>query len=619
MSLVICSNEIPGSSVRTSQYQAPYSFHNHLDQPLKIPANSEVAVQSLKVNKEGSATLSPATIWYQYFGVPVDTAGDQEKYTSIPHYVDFGIDGNTEATTDIAARDYLAPALNRGVPNPETFGLATATPKRDAQGNDFEGWDMTFQQRTTGKGLDIKPQIWDNKFGTTGTAGGLSFNSAGNTLTPTGGNDDNSTGKNQAIGEDTPLALNEGEFIVDLSGLKDAGGGGIGNTNWAVGLTRCQTEEHYVNDLYNPQTSQMYYPEIECDFVVGGIQDVGTTEGNRWLRAFHLVEDTDGTLYDPEEPLSMRNIDYTDNGSFAADYNWSTDTLQFTKLKYTVKNEDIKVELYSGSSKTWHVLMDTTGANATKNKRFKPVADTCRNLYPFVFIQGKAGATQPFITIDKWSGRQITNFTYAAPANDWWAYVNSVNLEHTLGDKVDTRIYNQFDSVGINTQHDFKGINASGTFEDYEYILVVKPDTDFYSPSDRAKASVFLGFENQSVVKNTSINASSVVSFLSLTAPQLKSTTNIFVRLNNYNVQSYNAGQSTTSKIIYAAPRFSTGTDQSVGGLFFESPERLYLDLNNPSDMVSNMFDISLVNEDNTLATDLQGKTVVILHFRQKR
>tara|TARA_R110000803_G_scaffold140861_2_gene207393 strand:+ start:1589 stop:3433 length:1845 start_codon:yes stop_codon:yes gene_type:complete len=614
MSLVICSNEIPGSSVRTSQYQAPYSFHNHLDQPLKIPANSEVAVQSLKVNKEGSITLSPATIWYQYFGVPVGTAGDQEKYTSTPHYVDFGIDGNTEVITDIAARDYLAPALNRGVPNPETFGLATAVPKRDAQGNDFAGWDMTFQQRSTGKGLDNKPQIWENQFGTTGTAGGLSFNSASNTLTTTGKTGEARV-RNIAMGEDTPLALNEGEFIVDLVGLK----AGASNVNWGVGLRRAcgASLGECINPLYNGAAAETLNQEVECDFIVGAFQKVA--KGDRWLRAFHLVEDSDHTAYDPEKPLSMRNIEYTNNGSFAAEYNWSQGNLDFTKVKYTVKNEDIKAELYSASTSSWHVLIDTTGANATKDKRFKPVADTCRNLYPYVSIQGQAGATQAFVTIDKWSGRQITNFKYADPANDWWAYLLSVNLWPSIGKEVDTRIYNQFDTGSINIEHDFKGINASGTFEDYEYIMVVKPDTDFYPPSDRAEASVFLGYDNQSVVQKTSINGSSVVSFLSLTVPELKSTTNIFVRLNNYNVQSYNAGQSTTSKIIYAAPRFSTGTDQSVGGLFFESPERLYIDLNNPSDMVSNMFDISLVNEDNTLATDLQGKTVVILHFRQKK
>jgi len=56
-----------------------------------------------------------------------------------------------------------------------------------------------------------------------------------------------------------------------------------------------------------------------------------------------------------------------------------------------------------------------------------------------------------------------------------------------------------------------------------------------------------------------------------------------------------------------------------VGSLFFESPERVYVDLNNPNEMNANMFSISIVNENNTLATDLTGKSVCVLHFRQKK
>ncbi len=626
MSLVICSNEIPGSGVRESQFQAPFSFHNHLEQPLRIPPNSEVAVQSLKINKEGSVSLSPATIWYEYFGVKLDD-GNKEKTTSAPHYVDLGLEGNTEATVDSAARDFIQPALSRGVPNPETFGLPTAAANRDAGGNDFNGWDLNFTQRTTGKGLNSRPTTWSNKFGTSGTNGGLSFNSASNTLTATG-KTKAATPFNQAIGENTPLALNEGEFIVDLTGLKPDGA----NVSWAVGLTRCQTENNGVNVLYNPNGNSAqggaspagernYYPEIECDFVVGAFQDFGTTS-NRYLYAYHLVENSDDGGYEADEPLSMQNIDYRNNGDLTDYYNWSTNSAnkQYSKLKFTVKNENIKVELYSASDSAYETMIDITGAQATKGKRFKPICDTCRNLYPFVFVQGRTPTKQAFMTIDKWSGRTISNFGYDRPANDWWSYLNSVNLQETLGKQVDTREYNQFDA-GHTDDHTYKGINASGAFEDYEYILVVDEDKDLYVPTDRANAADFLGYSGQTVVEKTSISTASppVVNFLSEDTPELKSTTNIFVRLNNYNVKSYNAGQSSSSKIIYAAPRFSTGTDQSVGALFFESPERVYVDLNNPNELIANMFDISLVNEDNTLATDIRGKTVCILHIREKK
>lgn len=625
MSLVICSNEIPGSAVRESQFQAPFSFHNHLEQPLRIPPNSEVAVQSLKINKEGSISLSPATIWYEYFGIAA-TADNKDKRTSAPHYVDLGLEGNTEATVDSAASNFIQPALSRGVPNPETFGLPTAAANRDAGGNDFNGWELNFTQRTSGSGINSRPTTWSNKFGTSGINGGLSFNSASNTLTATG-KTKAATPFNQAIGESTPLALNEGEFIVDLTGLKPDGS----NVNWGVGLTRCQTENNGVNVLYDPNGNseaggatpageRNHYPEIECDFFVGAFQDFGTST-NRYLYAYHLVERNDDAAYDPDKPLSMQNIDYRNNGDLTSYYNWSTNAAnkQYSKVKFTVNNENVKVELYSEDGAAWETMVNTTGAQATKGKRFKPLCDTCRNLYPFVFVQGRTPSTQAFMTIDKWSGRTISNFGYDRPANDWWSYLNSVNLQETLGKQMDTREYNRFDATAVAVAHTYKGINASGAFEDYEYSLIVDDTVDFYS--ERANAAEFLGYSGQSVVEKSSISTDSppVVKFLSEDTPELKSTTNIFVRLNNYNVKSYNAGQSSSSKIIYAAPRFSTGTDQSVGALFFESPERVYVDLNNPNELIANMFDISLVNEDNTLATDIRGKTVCILHIREKK
>tara|TARA_R110000772_G_scaffold14511_5_gene41853 strand:- start:157 stop:2013 length:1857 start_codon:yes stop_codon:yes gene_type:complete len=615
MSLIICSNEIPGSGVRSSEFQAPFSFHNHLEQPLRIPPESEVAVQSLKINKEGSISISPNTVWYEYFGIE-PTAANKQQRTSTAHYVDLNIDGPREATVDTCARDFISPALNRGVPNPETFGLAAAVPKRDAGGNDFEGWDMTFQQRANASGLNNRPTTYVNKFGTSGTNGGLSFNSASHTLTATG-KTGSARALNQAIGTTSPLALNNGVFQVDLTGLKQDGT----NVSWGVGLTRCQTTAGAVNKLYNSTTTENFFPEIECDFLVGGFQDPGTTS-NRYLYGYHLVEESDDPQYEAEKPLSMKKIDYLDNGDFpnaSGFYNWSTNDAnqQLSKLKYTVDNENVKVEVFSAASGKWGTLIDTSGANATKNKRFKPLCDTCRNLYPFIFIQGKPAGSQPFITIDNWAGRSISGFLYGSPLNDWWGYLASVNLQQTLGKAIDTREYNQFDAATIGTDHTFKGINASGLFEDYVYRLIVAEAVDFESAN--ANAALFLGYKDQTEVSPSSVSASGITQFLSEDAPELKSTTNIFVRLNNYNVKSYNAGQSAASKIIYAAPRFSTGTAESTGALFFESPERVYIDLNNPNELISNMFDISIVNEDNTLATDLRGKTVVVLHIKQKK
>ena len=56
-----------------------------------------------------------------------------------------------------------------------------------------------------------------------------------------------------------------------------------------------------------------------------------------------------------------------------------------------------------------------------------------------------------------------------------------------------------------------------------------------------------------------------------------------------------------------------------MGALFFESPERVYIKLNNPNTIQAQSFNLDIVNEDETLARDLLGKSVIILHFRESR
>ena len=70
MSLIVCSNETEGDASynRFSSNQAPYRFTNHLVSPLEIPANSEVAVQSVKCNKDGLIKIDPNMRFYQFFG-----------------------------------------------------------------------------------------------------------------------------------------------------------------------------------------------------------------------------------------------------------------------------------------------------------------------------------------------------------------------------------------------------------------------------------------------------------------------------------------------------------------------------------------------------------------------
>ena len=58
MSLVITSNVALDDRPETSEVFKPYSYQNPLLNTMKIPANSEIALQSAKINKNGVASLT---------------------------------------------------------------------------------------------------------------------------------------------------------------------------------------------------------------------------------------------------------------------------------------------------------------------------------------------------------------------------------------------------------------------------------------------------------------------------------------------------------------------------------------------------------------------------------
>ena len=69
MSLVVCSNITDENDYDENDINnAPYRFQNSLKQTFKIPSNSEVSVQSVKINKSSTYNLSRTDKWFEYWG-----------------------------------------------------------------------------------------------------------------------------------------------------------------------------------------------------------------------------------------------------------------------------------------------------------------------------------------------------------------------------------------------------------------------------------------------------------------------------------------------------------------------------------------------------------------------
>jgi hypothetical protein len=625
MSLVIASNEIQSNTTIGSSFQAPFSWSNHLNQPLLVKAGSEIAVSSLKINKDGTITLSPSNRFYVYWGQKLSSTVVIEDTNSAVHITDLGLTAPTDFTVETLATR-LTVALNKALPTPETYGMASCTVVRNAEGTDFQGFKFTFTTRAKITATTI-PQNWVNVWNESIPTAGLTFNTGTSVLTPKltytqGGGMTGLSRYNIATATDTPLSLNQGAYQVSL---KNAG-----STAWAVGLRRCVgIEGEPTPDIYDPSQSEYDYSEQYADYTVCAIQDnIGAVGNNFKIRVYASCADT--RILADDTYLTQKEVEYynaSSQGDFSAVYNWSTNASTIQGVRFEVKNEEIKVILIDDKSTEFTLVNITTdyklvnGAGLTVPIRFPPVRDTCRNLYPTAFIANNASNNRS-LTIEKWTGRTITGFTYAHPSNDWWGRLSSYDLMEEEAYPLETRP--PLDTSSAQSplvQPTYGSVSASDVLTGMDFIMVLRPNAS-YTDTSYANADTLLGFSGVSVLENASKSGSNseISEYTSEQAPTLKSTTSLFVRINNLPVKSYNAGQSRRSQIIYSAPRFSSGTDQSVGALFFEAPEKTYISLDNEaSDIQLNQIDIDIVNEDETLADDLLGKTVCTLHIREKR
>ena len=78
MSLLITSNSEHRDNFNSGRSQQglnkSWSYQNNLQDTFKIPANSEIAVQSIKLNRSGNVTLDESNSTYAfYFGEELGT------------------------------------------------------------------------------------------------------------------------------------------------------------------------------------------------------------------------------------------------------------------------------------------------------------------------------------------------------------------------------------------------------------------------------------------------------------------------------------------------------------------------------------------------------------------
>tara|TARA_R110000772_G_scaffold101801_3_gene202386 strand:+ start:1641 stop:3662 length:2022 start_codon:yes stop_codon:yes gene_type:complete len=293
------------------------------------------------------------------------------------------------------------------------------------------------------------------------------------------------------------------------------------------------------------------------------------------------------------------------------------------------------------------------GPNASfKGQIPKPISQTCWKMYPTVGLWTKGDKA----TIQKYTGRTNTTMWNNQPENSWItksiqavalpedgvssvsedynpfgeftsrettpAWNNAQSWGHTIDCRDMFRPYNNEvgNESGTNI-HTYRGI-TSKVIEDYENIFITGRAERYM---DRAiqqfqpNSGFILGFYPMGFTPLAgSMTLNVGASFVSAQRPSLMSQHSAFIRVPTFTHQTYNFGTGNPSKILFQVPRFdNAGTE--TGALYYQNNDKTYVDLNNATQLNITELDVQIVRKNETFVEDLTGSTEVVFHVRKKK
>jgi hypothetical protein len=614
MSLVITSNTSQENSPEFSNAFKPFSYQNRLLNTMRIPPNSEIALQSAKINKNGLFVLDRSNADFcHYFGTPIgdhlalvgteipdlDSSTTQPFKGQIGAGEAFAAGGKNERNVDDMADDlqkgFNKCAFHPSLINGDDDSFIDVSASYDATTNSFKGFVIEATQSTDVTQVLGKDIVWTD----------ISKNNA-------------STGFTQNLGVVTstdkggffvqnrqyPLSQNKSHAIFDIN---NAGAGG-----WMVGLSRINKPldigggdyAYYPNYFDFSRTTgaaasgryragQFRYADI-CVANVGGSLKIFQS-GARGASGGAGAPEVNGIFMN--EVLYYGSFNTNFSSAYAVANEWS-------KVDFELSNEELSITLTKKSDGSKVLMADYTtleAAGGAKNNVINPVNAAQWAMYP---VAGADGAVPRVIGLD--SIQHYTNYPAYTDTrydeHDWWGW-SQTNNETALCRELEQRPWND---AGSNVLLAPQGLTGQG-MNGYQSLIITSKSQIYGDSTNECSSSRILGFEGQPVSIPTATTHTKTTN-LSSSVPKLISNISLFIRLNNL----------TSSKIVAHLPRFDNSGNET-GGLYFSPNELVYLSLNNPEEILINSFDVDFVYENEQLCTALSGKSIVCFHIRKEK
>jgi len=638
MSLLITSSQDP-SNIPQLNVSAPYQYRNDFRSGVKIPANSEIAVESVKINRNPALDYEQGQVTLFWFGERLATNASLDESMS---WVIPSINRIDRNLSPADFQENFLPMMKMAYSlHPEIDSKnITMTPLHTTTSviHPFQGFIYNIPQVSACATSVVPPSGYEKVI-----FGSATYN--GTTITADA--DDTFVQLQPVDDVGGPISLFDGE--IKFNNFLTS------QDTWVVGLMR---------PIYNAPADGEY---ITANPTLSHFAHSGTNEGlgpdedmmfdyaveageDGFVRVYQSMPDSEGSgKMVMSEVVYYNNTDTSTSASNASNSSFATGTpilaTAISDITFNINNEKV---IISASGNV--VVSPNTVSASFKDQITKPLNQNCWKMYPTI------GLYESGDDVDISTYRCRTNSTmYNNSLPNNWAFKSCVHadmnnvFEEAINDDTGLYVVNQPWTGAKNWPRtlDFRDIMKS--LVNYDDEFNVPHTSSFTRPYHGLQTKRLASYEpiiicgkseryTQNLVQEWTPNSMNVLgfapfavapiedsvshstgqaSFTSTTRPSMTSENSTFIRVPTLNHKTLNFGTGNPSKILFQVPRFDN-SGAETGALFFQNPDKTYIDLNNPTDFTITDLDVHFVRKDETFAKDLSGSSEVVFHVRKK-
>jgi len=629
MSLLITSSKQAGTVF------APNQYRNNIKNPLIVKKDSQIAVDSIKIQRGEILDYTESINTFFWFGERL------AKNASYDEAISYMIPQENDIRDGLSVTDF-AEEFKEKILKP-AYSLHPEIKSTDIECNvvsDSDGKFTNFQYKIPQVGANPTSVVPPNGTPVALVNGSGEPNWDGSTLEA---QSDDCHFQLQPEGSNGgPLSLHNGSLTFSTITVADT---------FVCGLARpfVEDERGDINTNFSNFGAPFGLGDLDRDFYDYAVE-VSDANG---IRVFHSIpnEFSDTTLSMEEVVYYQKN-----NGSFTANNGSNSSFAAGTPIP-SASLGDITFEATGEKMKisvSGNTVVEVTLVNAsTKGQIPKPIGQTCWKMYPTVSFAVNGDSCD----IDNYACRTSTTVHNNVPANNWNSrciqmvnYVegagagtitgvgtlppfrNALNWPTIVDTKDCYQPYEATDAVPDvatrgGTLRDYRGITNNLIGESgkrYENIFIVGKSERYIqsAPSyvNQPNSAAVLGFQPQSINLDSGITHGGGyhgASFTSSVKPELTSNQSTFIRVPTLTHETYNFSTGNPSKILFQVPKFDNSGNET-GALFYQNNDKFFVDLNNTTDIRVTDLDVHFVRSNERFVTDLTGASQVIFCIREK-